>query len=1210
MGKIEKTMAAAPEAQPVGGIEMISQIIRQVKAEIQAADTQAKKDQLGGEVSQDLKRAETPAKEVAMEEALIKGSRQAFPTKQLEAAQVLKTVIRAAEAAKAGIRVSSSDQGQALLVKLADQSLSASTASSIAANILDFLLGDKNITLAGQLNPEFEQAFKRLSDSNSLAAEIIYKAVKQTAGNLGIPEADVDNKLKVEAAADLEHAERETNSFSIAEDEQFDLLNKKFDTALKKNFELLPSDPSALTSNERYRLRNCYLGGKEDLSQLQDGLRKIGLSESEVKEFWNLQRRKFRPADPRSIKGFLTNDRLIGLLDNACEIFKMDQFRKEGGKYQIIHIKADGSIYFDKRKFKKLITEYHFKALEKIFSNNTQLYQQAMSTLQMQYQYYFMGVQGLVEDVCDKMTTNIFMSNSDDDKEMREFLSDVSGRYQASLLNFAEVFHDLPLHARDAANFEKWSQFLGYIFPSEFAESFDPDDPIVSTARRTISMYLRQRVATNNNRIPSDLFSGEYIEEGVRYSIKDKATMTNILKKRMEKVRRQEGRIEEVKDWEVERAMVYGLGIGICSLMDPEVIISADPNWESDFRGIYPLAPVLSAKHNWGLGRGYPVATYVPELMKMDVTLFPEQRGFFRRAFFKKEWVPKKLHDWVAGKSKDLREKILTEFLDRRGQYQELLNMVNIGASLNSRHGWRTTLIKEILKEVIQTEDWMGDRRIEFEDFNKEAIFKWGNKEWDAFFDLGQRLYGTAAIWWLAPDRVKGELKRYLAGQLRKKTLKDAEFSEYETGEKAHEKRFEFLVKDKNGQFKKQKLTFAELREMRKDQLRGEGFYKYFRRNPGEFVLLLSQLAPEIFDLKNEIDGNKLRQRWGTVGVENLTKVRAWLKDVLLPKFVNVDTQVGPGKTHKDMKAAVKYAIERLVEESGTAYELLTIDTDDKKRIKRLEVEAGDIKDEKIRAALFGQGGLMNILAADDFGGFDDAGKFSLGDQGFFYRIGQAWTLKQNEINPFATDMNHYAFYKIIGSVGEDVMKRWLTDANIVKEIIGGVGHLDELLLEAARTRDLSKIMELHKKMYDPLKAIMGKEYAQRANYIMASIVAQFFYEHSFTRKSFLQFPFTNLMKLVLRKNVALSKIITENINAMSMDENALRDYFMKLSYGMNILPEKGLWSLEQLENAFDAKTDTFIFGNVAPNIFVVAALFILFTNLKKALEEAEGKKK
>jgi len=76
------------------------------------------------------------------------------------------------------------------------------------------------------------------------------------------------------------------------------------------------------------------------------------------------------------------------------------------------------------------------------------------------------------------------------------------------------------------------------------------------------------------------------------------------------------------------------------------------------------------------------------------------------------------------------------------------------------------------------------------------------------------------------------------------------------------------------------------------------------------------------------------------------------------------------------------------------------------------------------------------------------------------------------------------------------------------------------------------------------------------------------------------------------------------------MDENALRDYFMKLSYGMNILPEKGLWSLEQLENAFDAKTDTFIFGNVAPNIFVVAALFILFTNLKKALEEAEGKKK
>ena len=110
---------------------------------------------------QDLKDAESPAKEfIANEKKVSIG--QALPVKQAEGDMALHKVIRAVEAAKQGVLVSKTTQGQELLVKLSEKSYTSySVASAIEANLADYLIGNKNITVSTQagVKSEFEPSF-------------------------------------------------------------------------------------------------------------------------------------------------------------------------------------------------------------------------------------------------------------------------------------------------------------------------------------------------------------------------------------------------------------------------------------------------------------------------------------------------------------------------------------------------------------------------------------------------------------------------------------------------------------------------------------------------------------------------------------------------------------------------------------------------------------------------------------------------------------------------------------------------------------------------------------------------------------------------------------------------------------------------------------------------------------------------------------------
>lgn len=78
----------------------------------------------------------------------------------------------------------------------------------------------------------------------------------------------------------------------------------------------------------------------------------------------------------------------------------------------------------------------------------------------------------------------------------------------------------------------------------------------------------------------------------------------------------------------------------------------------------------------------------------------------------------------------------------------------------------------------------------------------------------------------------------------------------------------------------------------------------------------------------------------------------------------------------------------------------------------------------------------------------------------------------------------------------------------------------------------------------------------------------------------------------------------------MSWDENAARDYFRRLGHELHVIPTEGLWSVEQLDSAFDAKTDTFVLGDVAPSFVYFMIMYLMWAYVRKAMEEAEGKKK
>ncbi len=1090
-------------------------------------------------------------------------------------------------------------------------------------------------TLSGDaIIREYNEINGQLKDFNPHLVTKIQEAIIEAAedSRFDLPAEGIKRKLNSQSEERTTRGRGIPEEATIDDKDRFDDLRNTIRGKLEADF----MGTKSLGSKEAARLKAFLFGDMTiDEGELIDSLRTIGIPipRDAVAEFKRLYEKIFAHKGEKRRSPFLTDDNLLGLLDRAQREFDISSILEDFRQF----LQPDGSLVLPteearrfKSQFKKKITKYYSLALEKVHNNHAQFFDKSFGH---QEQYFVEELKGLISNVALTLRDSFF-THDDPQNRWAAFFSNMSSRYQSTILTNAETLHNLPLYARDTSSFEKWSQFLGYLFPSEFAEVFYDDNSLMENARREITLYLRKRVVQNNNKIPSDLFSGNYDTEGVIYSLKDYDQIEANLKKRMESLG------YHPQDWEYKRARTYAIGLGLANLDDPTLLGTADPNIDSNFKGLFPVVTNVSAKANFGLGRGYKGAGEIPDLLAMEVTLFPKRRSILGKLFHRKSWVPQRFHDRVLSNLDRYEDVIYDQLLDRDGKYQELLSMITIGAGLTSRGGWRTEPLRNELIALAKTLSEPLDAGPGMINASKT----WTSEEWSKYFDLAMGEYGTASLWWLiTATRSDSEMKRLLATRIGMDRALRYYDDKYKLGlkEKENEPDLMFTMEvTENGVKKQIRVNLLEARYMRQNALRGETFYRYLHRNPGDFFMMLTQMAPDLLDkdgyvfMKDEeirglanprliaeeatrltpeqaqrvlierrktktdiekILGRKamIKKRWGS-SFEKLQEVRKWMMSYI----GNREGQ------YKDINAF----IDALVDNSTTAFDVLLRDQQGvKSGNKRIFVEEGDFNEGTIKQAIFGANGLMSLLKAEDFGDFN-----RVGDTGFFYKMGEVWTLKEADINPFTSDVSYSQLYLNLGKVGEDVNKRWLSDAATVKKLIDQVGSLDKTLLAVANSGDMSKLLELHQLMYDTLKNIISKEYAQRANYILASIVAKFFAEDSRARLPFVKFPFDLPFKLWFDKKIALSKIITGNRYAMTMDTNALRTYFRSLSYYSDrpMLQQFGAWSSDQLENAFEAGTAPFTLGEVVPQYIYFILMFLVWTSIKKALEEAEGKKK
>jgi hypothetical protein len=438
---------------------------------------------------------------------------------------------------------------------------------------------------------------------------------------------------------------------------------------------------------------------------------------------------------------------------------------------------------------------------------------------------------------------------------------------------------------------------------------------------------------------------------------------------------------------------------------------------------------------------------------------------------------------------------------------------------------------------------------------------------------------------------------------------------------------------------------------------RGELFYKYFLRNPGDSMMIYMQLMPELLEVDGdlsfddeegffvsrekfeekmkiklksvkdkrdinlkkeewELKYEKLLRRWG--GEKNFERMATLRKFIFsnldtvvrdhLRKLGKTDDQINSEISSMTKKDKIKIFLEYFQEESNFVFNNLKLMNKDK------GVGEGDIflnenyvDNPVLRQILFGDGkneGLFNILKPTDYAG--------PGTRDLFYFIAQSWWYKQGLINPFNTDMDHYRVFKKLGKVGEDVLKRMLGDANAVSKMIEEVAKLDRLLREFAlhgESIDPKEFDKIHQTVYSTLKGIIGEDYAYRANYILAQVITKFYWEHSITRNTFVNlFGFRIPATLFLGKKISLSKLVTGNWKAHTLDSNGVRAYFRRLA-DLEVLPHEGPYSFSQLEKAFDASSDVYFATEWAPNAIQFIVLFLIFTYFRKAIEETEKKK-
>lgn len=382
-------------------------------------------------------------------------------------------------------------------------------------------------------------------------------------------------------------------------------------------------------------------------------------------------------------------------------------------------------------------------------------------------------------------------------------------------------------------------------------------------------------------------------------------------------------------------------------------------------------------------------------------------------------------------------------------------------------------------------------------------------------------------------------------------------------------------------------------------------------------------------EIENFIKKRKIFiERWKG-SYEDLIRVNNWFKKISQDKrFIDEKGKFNKNKFINDFIESSSNAYFRLKKKNEKLRDQILYSNLSKKEKTELinqlrdylkeEDFVGD-KEKEFWEIFSGKDGFFDSLTSLDinkadsyfkkFGGVDNEGEINI-----FFDMANNWFLNNGDNNPFAADTPYYDVFKNFRYAGEDALKRTF-EGNIsnFKNVVSKLKNLEKILIDAASQGSLTEINKLHKEIFETLFGLVGKEYAWRANYVLAQIVANFFAQHSILRdpKTAWMGPFGFLYNFTLRNNISLSQVLTKNPYAYSMDTNGLRTYFLSLKNDNFINPEdKGPWGMGQLNKVFEAGIPEFVFGDIAPRFLWSVSIIIFLLYLRKAIEEASGGKK
>ncbi|GEM_PF-6123435 len=866
---------------------------------------------------------------------------------------------------------------------------------------------------------------------------------------------------------------------------------------------------------------------------------------------------------------YLRSDKFKQMLVEAGEMFTESALREDG-----IIKEEQGVLLVDKRELKRRVTEHVYRAVSDLHRNRTVSFREAPEVGEVSA--YIDMLSQWMEENFNRLANNYFQN----DRDTQDFLRYMSREYPRLLFRLAGTFHEIPILANNPNAIENLPKIVGAISPEEMSVFFDDPSSPMNIARYVISNYLRTRLVKEGNHIPPDLFSGEYDEESMLYNQPDIEEIKRRVRYTAEKAL---GR--RLEDWELEMSVTYGLAIGLITFVDTEIIVSADPRESPE--GIFPLA-AISPAHNWGLGRGGRYATPFEALYTMTVPSHVEENKFrdgnlLQRIVYKlfknfiiRRWIPEDVYNRAKEKSIGFKEIMADNVWGIHLQYPELIRLLGVPMSVLSRGGWRVNGHKDYIMGIIR----QNRNNPAFSSFFNDkgeimATDQWNDEAWEKFFVLSIQEIGMASMWWWYSDYDVKNQDAVIDEYCRDRNLSDREkhrFKEMIKKEGAYKPLFEIRVGGR-----KEKVSYFMLTEYGRWIRNGRLFEIYAKRNPGDFFLILTQMVPDVlsnkdlFSTREELsargyDSKKideiLKKRddleaiWGVDNYAVLRNVSRWFHEKIVPYYssrYNLDED--PDAWQKivdlytqDMFLAYQVRLRKIRKEGRALHSFSDI-----------QLKPEDLREvnSDLVELVFGRGGFFNFFPFGSQSGFGDP-------ENFFAKMAHVWERKEGETNPFGADIDMERLLKHFDKArAEDVLLRLSNDQIAVyKDLIGKLQKFSSLLTSVAITGNLDQIIEMHKEIKSFLQNIMGKEYAYRANYLLASMVIGFFVEHSSTRM-----PLGLINRLIrpfFGKNLSLSKLILGDPEAFSMDNEALNKYITKLER-LKILGVQGPFSGEAL---------------------------------------------